>query len=264
MIKFENEPRICIGVPTGEMARQAVFYDYLSDLITPENTRKSMCHGHSPARGRNLIIADALKNDCTHILFIDDDVAFRPQALMQLLAHNVDMVTGLYTMRTWPHQPIIFDRAFENGAVMHSFLNDGRSGLQKIVASGLGFCLINTKVFRGMEPPWITLGELEKDHWCDDIAFFRRANMAGFELYCDLECPIGHMATVILWPHRINGVWHTALDTSGRNVYSIPQVKNVEEANAINAGKPLWSDPWDGKDDLAHKRYSDQRLLVEK
>jgi hypothetical protein len=263
-MNFEGEPKICIGIPTSEMARQAVFYDHLDFLQKPENTIISRSHGQSPARNRNNIIEIALKSDCTHILFIDDDVAFRPQALLQLLAHDVDMVTGLYTMRNWPHQPIIFDLANEDGGCSHTYLSDGRSGLIKIVASGLGFCLIKTKVFRGLQPPWITLGELEKDHWCDDIAFFRKAYFAGFELYCDLECPVGHMATVTLWPNRIDGIWYTSYDTSGRTIPSVPQLKSAEEAEQVKLGRPLWSKPWKGEDDLKDQRYERQRELITK
>jgi organic radical activating enzyme len=216
--------KILIGVPTSEMARRADFYDYFNMLNKPDGTMMTFAHGQSPARNRNLIIDQALENDCTHILFIDDDTAFKPNMLSQLLAHDKDIVTGLYLMRNYPHQPIIFDYADEEGRCTHHWLHDGKKGLVEIVASGLGACLIKTDVFRALDKPYVRLGELEKDHWCDDIGFFRRVREAGFKLYCDLDCLVGHMASVTVWPNPIDGKWMTSYESNGEASVSFPQV----------------------------------------
>lgn len=235
-IKGEKpETRILIGIPTGEFGRHTLFYDYLELLDKPVGTFVSKCHGQSPARGRNVIIEEALRNNCTHVLFLDDDMAFPPNTMSKLLAHDKDMVTGLYLMRNYPHQPVIFDKAMPDGKAAHHFFSDGEKGLMKIVAAGAGCVLINTRVFKGMPEfkdgrpewgarTWFTLGELEKDHWCDDIAFYLRAQKAGFELFVDLDCPVGHMGVVTLWPNRINDVWNTSYDTYGKEVVNSPQV----------------------------------------
>ena len=68
-----------------------------------------LCHDRSPAHGRNLIVEAAKEFNCTHILFVDDDMAYKPESLEQLLSHDLDIVTGLYLSRAFPHQPLIFD-----------------------------------------------------------------------------------------------------------------------------------------------------------
>lgn len=212
-----------IGVPTCEMARRAIFYDYLYGLEKPDNHVMSICHGQSPARGRNLIIEKALQLDCTHILFIDDDMAFAPDSLNKLLAHDVDIISGLYLMRNSPFKPVMFDVAHDDGRCVHSEL-DEQSGLVEVVNCGLGFVLISTEIFHEMIKPWITLGELEADQWCDDIAFFNRVREEGYEIYVDTNCPIGHMASCTIWPNKVNGKWFTAIDTAGSDVVNIPQI----------------------------------------
>src|SRR5438876_11237695 len=97
--------KILIAVPTLEFSRQAVFYDHLDMLDKPEGTLITRSHGQSPARGRNMIIKQAIKYNCTHIMFFDDDCAFAPNTLTRLMQHDLDMVTGLYFMRNNPHQP---------------------------------------------------------------------------------------------------------------------------------------------------------------
>jgi len=207
-----------------EFARQAEFYDHFDVIQKPEGTLVTRAHGQSPARNRNLAIKMALEHEATHILFIDDDTIMQPDILTRLLAHDVDIVTGLYLMRNFPHQPIIFDMADELGRCIHHFPNKDSKGLVEIVACGLGACLIKIEVFKAMEEPWVRLGELEADHWCDDLGFFRRARAAGFKLYCDLDCHVQHFASVKIGPARdAEGNWLVAYDTNGTGKVTFPQ-----------------------------------------
>ncbi len=222
-----------IAVPTSEMARRADFYDYYNIIDKPVGTVTTFAHGSSPARNRNIMIEQAIQHECTHIFFLDDDCITRPDILHKLLAHDKDMVSGLYLMRNYPHLPIMFDHAFKDGRCRYTFLNPGRKGLHEVIAAGLGACLIKMDVFKNMEKPYIRLGELEKDHWCDDISFFLRAREAGHKLYIDLDCPVGHILSAIIWPDRdANGNWHTAYNTGAPEVFHVPQtVPTVEELN---------------------------------
>jgi GT2 family glycosyltransferase len=162
-----------------------------------------------------MMIKQALANDCTHILFLDDDLAFKSDLLLRLLAHDKDIVSGYYLLRNYPHQPILFDFANEKGECRHMYPTDDQIGLVEAVAFGLGACLIKTSVFKAMQEPWIRLGELEKDHWCDDIGFFRRVREHGFKMYCDLNAPVGHMASVTIWPNRTpDNKWVVVYDTN--------------------------------------------------
>lgn len=222
--------KVLIGVPTVEMARRAIFYDYFNILQKPDNTMMTFAHGQSPARNRNLIIEQALAAQATHVFFLDDDMAFEPDTLRKLLAHDVDIVTGFYLMRNHPHRPVIFDqRKFDNSCRPY-FPSDSQTGLIEVVNSGFGAVLIKTDVFLKMQKPWVTLGDYTKDDWCDDISFFNRARDAGFKMYCDLDCPVGHMASVTVRPVRHEGVWHVSYDTDGegRIQYPLPRPLVIE------------------------------------
>lgn len=217
--------KVLIAVPTQEFARRADFYDYFNMLEKPEGTICTFAHGQSPARNRNIMIEQALQHECTHIFFIDDDVALRPDALVKLLKHDKDMVSGLYLMRNYPHFPIMFDESYDDGRCKFSFLEKGRKGLVEAVNAGLGAALIKIDVFKTMPKPWITLGELEKDHWCDDISFFNRARKLGFKLFVDLDLPCGHMNTAVIWPDRDpEGNWFTSYNTGSPEIFKVPQV----------------------------------------
>lgn len=224
------DPKVLIGASTGEFARRADFYDYYNLLTKPPNSIAMFCHDRSPAKARNLIIEQALIHNCTHVLLIDDDMAFKENALTQLLSHDLPIVTGLYFSRAYPHQPLIFEYADEDGACLYAYLDGTESRLKKIVAAGLGFCLVNTEVFRKMEKPWVRLGELDPQEWCDDIGFFKRVREAGFEIYCDTECLIGHIGSVCTWPVKQGKDWLIGYDTGGAGMISTPVVNPTVKA----------------------------------
>ncbi len=217
--------KVLIGVITQEYSRRADFYDYYNLLEKPSDTMALFCHDRSPAKGRNLIVEQAIIHECSHILFIDDDMAYKSNSLNQLLEHDKDIVSGLYLSRAYPHQPLIFTNFDTDGHAFFASLNGYEERLIKIAAAGLGFCLIRISVFNRLEKPWFRLGELDSEEWCDDIGFFNRVWKYGIQSYCDTECMVGHMGTMIIWPNRTaEGKWMTGYDTNGKSMLNTPQI----------------------------------------
>ena len=201
--------KVLVGLSTAEHIRRAEFLPHFLGLTKPNGTLIITVHGQSPATSRNTIVEQAIENECTHIFFLDDDMIPPPDTLVKLLAHDKDIVSALYLLRTYPHYPAFFDEAFDNGFCRYTFLDGKEKTLTKGVNAGLGAVLIKTDVFRHMEKPWVRLGEIIKDGWCDDVGFFNRARAAGYEVYCDLDTPVGHMTNVIMWPEKHGDKWFT-------------------------------------------------------
>lgn len=223
-VRLPADFKCMIAVPTCEFARQAIFYDHYNQIQKPVGTICGFAHGQSPAYNRNLMIQQALDTNCTHILFIDDDMLVQPDVLIRLASHDKDIVSGLYLMRNYPHTPVIFESALDDGRCMGHLLSNEENGLIPIVNAGLGLVMIKTDVFRAMEKPWIRLGQIDTDQWCDDIEFFNRVRKLGYKMWCDLECQGGHMASVAIWPKLDNGKWTTCYNTQGTATVSTPQL----------------------------------------
>lgn len=222
------DPKVLIIVPTGEYARRADFYDYYNMMEKPENSMTIFPHDRSPAKARNMAIEEAFKHNCTHVLFIDDDMAYKPDALIKLLTRDLDVVSGLYLSRQYPHAPLVFDIADDNGACLSTYLTDNISGLIPIVAAGFGFILIKTDVFRKMDKPYIRLGELNSEEWCDDIGFFKRVReQVNCKMYCDTDVRLGHMGTMIVWVDKVKGKWLTGYDTGYNEMLMSPQIQPI-------------------------------------
>src|SRR4030095_763224 len=214
--------KVCVGISTMEVARKASFYDYLNTLARPDSSIMTFVHGQSPARARNMIVDLALEQNCTHVFFLDDDIELPPNTLLELLKHDKDMVTALYTQRNYPHFPILFRTRNPDNSCNLFIPTEEEQGLVKVVNAGLGCCLIKTEVFKKMQKPWVTLGEYDKDMWCDDVSFFNRAHDAGFELYCDLNVPVKHQCYVTVHTQRVNGHWTTLYDSNGTSNVAFP------------------------------------------
>jgi len=51
-------------------------------------------------RARNTLVQLFMDGDYTHLLFIDSDIAFNPEAVIRMLEYNKDVVTGIYPRKT--------------------------------------------------------------------------------------------------------------------------------------------------------------------
>ena len=212
-----------ICVPTNEYGRRADFYDYINSLIKRPHDILAFVHDRSPAHGRNVVIKDAFKFECSHILYVDDDMTPDTDALERLLKHNVDIVTGLYLTGSYPHQPLIFDFVGPEGALA-TYLDGPLPELIPIQGAGLGFCLIKMNVFERLDPPYFRLGELDPEQWCDDIGFFYRAHQAGIKAYCDTTVCVGHIKSQIVKPKFMDGKWYTEFVSGGHGSIATPQL----------------------------------------
>lgn len=127
------------------------------------------------------------------LLMLDTDHEFEPDLLARLLnamrRHQVDVASGLYLKKEWPHRPTVWKWTGEKYAEPSSIPLDEAI---EIDAAGAGCLLINRTVFERIkemnELPFSThefagtTGE--------DFAFFKRCHMLGIHcaLFPWIEC----------------------------------------------------------------------------
>ena len=51
-------------------------------------------------RARNTLVQLFMDGDYTHLLFIDSDLAFNPEAVIRMLEYDKDVTTGIYPRKT--------------------------------------------------------------------------------------------------------------------------------------------------------------------
>jgi teichuronic acid biosynthesis glycosyltransferase TuaG len=198
------------------------------------------------------ILDDPQFDDVTHFLWIDDDMAFGPDAFLRLFKHGVPIAGGLCFSRQPPHKPVIarfYDRSWGFDADAYGFLWDYPADtLIDVDATGGAFLLVERQVFeeiRRREGAGSLSWWTPHDGLSEDFAFCQRATAAGFQVRVDTGCKIGHVGEVIIdeafsrrnrqfEPQR----WHPPLDALLDAIRMRPRREAGEGLEAIDAGKP--------------------------
>lgn len=206
-----------MGVAGGEFARYAITYHSILGLKVPNGTAMIPARGSVISENRNGIAEEAMKMGAEWVFYMDDDQVFAPDTLTRLLAHNLDIVSGLYVSREAPFIPHAYDAEDERGWCTFRPLKKGDAGLCEVKSVGAGCMLVRRNVFEAMPRPWWRLGQITMDGWGDDHNFCHRAREAGFKVWVDLEIVVGHQMNGTLWPRRgEDGKWNTVLVQSAK------------------------------------------------
>ena len=128
----------------GGMLTESTFMSYIKWSNTCRQlgidwTMETMTNESLISRARNTLTAKFLHNkDSTHLMFIDADIGWEPWHLLVMLNRDVDVIGGLYPMKSLPVKWCVngFDGAEE-----------GPEGLQEVSKTGTGFMLIKRHVF---------------------------------------------------------------------------------------------------------------------
>lgn len=172
-------------------------------------------------RGRGAYLAKFLRSQATHLLFVDADVGFPPQAVFRLLESGHDVAGGLYPRRAqdWA--------AVRGGAPLAWEADDlpgeaaGADGFRRMAAVGAGFLMITRAAAERMAQAYAGLRagladvhgadpgqalmvfdsfvEPETRRYLNDWqAFARRWRDLGGEVWADTRAGLTHMGEAAL------------------------------------------------------------------
>jgi hypothetical protein len=148
-IDYLRTTRVHICMPCyGGMLTESTFMSYIKWSNTCRQlgidwTMETMTNESLISRARNTLTAKFLNNkDSTHLMFIDADIGWEPWHLLVMLNRDVDVIGGLYPMKSLPVKWCVngFDGAEE-----------GPDGLQEVSKTGTGFMLIKRHVFEKLD-----------------------------------------------------------------------------------------------------------------
>ncbi len=132
----------------------------------------------------------------SHILFIDHDVQPRYTTLKKLLAHDKDVVSGVYPLNRQCETAWCLSREEPFKAVP---INDLPNNLFKAKTISNGMMLIKTEVFDKLKwPYWKNEFVFGKKTIGEDVYFCKKLRGAGYDLWVDPKIKCGHFRTVDL------------------------------------------------------------------
>lgn len=141
--------------------------------------------GSGISQGREDLVEAALRTDyITHVLFIDEDMGFLPDAFYLMASRKKDIVGTAYRIKVPPCPFTAVD--FDSKPID---ITEESTGLQEVRWMGFGFALIDKKVFQAMEAPRFSIfwNPQVKKYTTEDGPFFMKAKELGFPVYVDLD-----------------------------------------------------------------------------
>lgn len=189
-----KQPKIVIGVPSGDMVH-ADFAMCLCNLLAHSSKNGAFILGilnektSLIPKGRHTIVEKALKHNVDYLLFLDSDMVFPSDLLIELIKTDKDIIGCNYATRRPPFKLTCRNEDF-------TFF-DKREGVHEVGFIGTGALLIKTEVFNGMEHPYFNLEWEGGDRGFDgeDYNFCKRMKADGHKIYCHagLSEKIGHL-----------------------------------------------------------------------
>lgn len=160
--------------------------------------------------GRNAIVRDFLLSDCTDLVFIDADVAWRAEDLVKLIKHDRDVVAGVYPKRA--SHDLDFPVWVEPGSVLQAdddglvevagaptgFMKIKRQVLEKLVKANAHRQYMGKGASAGNDPYTVVFErEIADGHrWSGDYNFCRVWRKMGGKVFVDPEMHLSHIGEV--------------------------------------------------------------------
>ena len=147
-VDFLRTTKVHIAMPCyGGMLTESTFMSFIKWANTARQlgidwTLETMVNESLISRARNTLTAKFLEQEgATHLFFVDADIGWEPWHLLVLLNRDVDVIGGLYPMKTMPIKWVV--NGFEGA-------EEGPDGLQEVSKAGTGFLLMKRHVFEKM------------------------------------------------------------------------------------------------------------------
>jgi hypothetical protein len=144
-VDFLKTTKVHIAMPCyGGMLTESTFMSFIKWANTARQlgidwTLETMTNESLISRARNTLTAKFLAMpEATHLFFVDADIGWEPWHLLVLLNRDVDVIGGLYPMKTMPIKWVV--NGFEGA-------EEGPDGLQEVSKTGTGFLLMKKHVF---------------------------------------------------------------------------------------------------------------------
>lgn len=177
-------------------------YDYIDGTFV-------MRQGSMLPLMRDELVLRAIDQEATHILFIDSDMSFCSEMLIELLRHDVDVVAVNAATKQLPITPTV--RLKAEDVLVPVYQRDShhfKNPLQKVHRVGTGIMLIKTDVFKKMKRPYFFFGfdEEAQQHVGEDWGFCSKLDELGIPIYVDFRMSetVGHSGELV-YTHEMDG-----------------------------------------------------------
>lgn len=198
-----NKIKILLGIPTNRLVQPQTVLSLLNMVKESPNEIivKMATQGYTIAENRNYLATQAIKENCSHLMMIDDDMIFPSNTLDKLLSNDVDFVGVIAHSRCIPPLPVVTTFEQEEMSVADRLLGNYNfpSVPFKVKGIGGGIVLIKTSLFNKVERPWFANDNYDTGMTKvgEDYYFCNKVLKAGVDIWCDPTLEIKHIGNYL-------------------------------------------------------------------
>lgn len=193
MAKNQNTtPRIIIGMPSGRDQMHVSTAHAIGCAIIGDPTIVDFLvyKGCDIVSARTWLVQRALEQKATHLLFVDTDMMFPPDAIKKLLSHKKEIVSVNYHKRKFPLETVVTQLPESQ---------ESETELYRAAVAGTGLMLIDLSIIEKLGLPWFSFGRGSKGELVlgEDAWFCHTARDAGYDIWIDPTIKTGHIGEYI-------------------------------------------------------------------
>ena len=205
--------KVLIAIPTFESITPDTFKAIWDMDRGGHEVSFEFVRGYDCATARNRIAQMALDGGYDHLLMVDNDVTPPSDALVNLLSHGVDCVSGFYLHRNADNRPgdrtcvcRLLDakgKAYFNYPLESEYTVGELAGMRErgehlveIHGGGMGCVLVRTDVFRRVAYPWfdwVNYRDERRNMLSEDLYFCEELRKKGIPRHVDTRVACGHL-----------------------------------------------------------------------
>ena len=143
------------------------------------------------------------------ILWIDSDIEWEPEDVMQLLSNDVDVVSGCYMLAN--EEVTVYPKVLRGGMTKEQIMAKKKPFTVRGV--GFGFLAVKKGVFEKIKRPWFSQIEVEVENeetgeieykfplMGEDLSWCEKVHRMGIDIWVDQLVRVNHHKQVkIEWP----------------------------------------------------------------
>lgn len=197
--------RIVLTLPNGIDEENTVAFQCINNLEDTDEYHFEYYPviGASVGKNRNFGITEGIqlikqtRFNFDSLLFVDYDIQFTQENVLQLLDKKKFIISGLYELKSDKNKAVCGSWGVKEGIIGNNIDYNDMGLKNKIDWCGAGFLLINSYVFKNMEYPYFTHEKIEYQNCrmetSEDLGFAINLKKFGFSIWVDCDCKVKHI-----------------------------------------------------------------------
>ena len=144
-------------------------------------------------RARQVAVEHAIENNFTHILFLDDDMAFPTDLFQSLSKFQLPVVAANYSNKSPTPKPQT------HGLDGQPVFSHGKTGTEEVGWVGFGAVLIELSAIKDIQKPLFEMRWMEErgSFIGEDYYFCGKVRAHGVKVYVDHDVKAGHVGDYV-------------------------------------------------------------------